>query len=260
MSLLRIPFVLSAAFALHVSATPPNLPPQDDEKATTTGSESIWAKTLPWHPVVAKVRLFIPLILAMLISFLLQAFYCLWPFLEIAVIVANVTPSLPVSSKIISALVPSNQPALAASRLRITPTFLVGWLLAVSGGLIRLACYRVMGKMFTFELTIRKEHKLITSGPYSIVRHPGYTAVFMILWGYSICLMSAGSWVRECAGLSLDAVVAQVLIALWAFSITFIISVFVRRTKTEDEMLRNEFRHWDKWAAKVPYKLFPLVY
>jgi len=36
--------------------------------------------------------------------------------------------------------------------------------------------------------------------------------------------------------------------------------VFVRRTKTEDEMLRNEFRNWDEWAARVPYKLFPLVY
>jgi hypothetical protein len=56
MSLLRIPFVLSAAWALHVSATPPNPPPEECEKTTPTGSETIWAKTLSLQRVIAVVR------------------------------------------------------------------------------------------------------------------------------------------------------------------------------------------------------------
>jgi protein-S-isoprenylcysteine O-methyltransferase Ste14 len=117
-----------------------------------------------------------------------------------------------------------------------------------------------MGRMFTFELTIRKEHKLITSGPYSIVRHPGYTALFMIMCGYSICLMGDGSWLRECSGLALDGTVTRVLISLWALNLAFVIAALISRTKVEDEMLKKEFREWDEWARQVPYRLLPFVY
>jgi len=128
------------------------------------------------------------------------------------------------------------------------------------GGLTRVSCYRAMGRMFTFELTIRKEHKLITSGPYSIVRHPGYTALFMIMCGYSICLMGDGSWLRECSGLALDGTVTRVLISLWALNLAFVIAALISRTKVEDEMLKKEFREWDEWARQVPYRLLPFVY
>jgi len=37
--------------------------------------------------------------------------------------------------------------------------------------------------MFTFEMSIRKNHKLITSGPYAIVRHPSYVGVILVASG-----------------------------------------------------------------------------
>jgi protein-S-isoprenylcysteine O-methyltransferase Ste14 len=98
-------------------------------------------------------------------------------------------------------------PTLSASKLRITPTFLVEWFFALFGGIIRLACYRTLGNLFTFELSIRKNHKLITSGPYAVVRHPSYTGLIMAVLGYSLCQLSSGSWLRECSGLSLDGTV-----------------------------------------------------
>jgi protein-S-isoprenylcysteine O-methyltransferase Ste14 len=72
--------------------------------------------------------------------------------------------------------------------------------------------------------------------------------------------MGSGSWLRECSGLTLDGTITRALMSLWAFSMVFILSVLISRTKTEDDMLRKEFRDWDDWAKHVPYKLVPFIY
>jgi protein-S-isoprenylcysteine O-methyltransferase Ste14 len=168
------------------------------------------------------------------------------------------SPLLP--NLVVSVLVWSSHPASAISRIRITPLFLTGWLLIVTGGLIRFLCYRALGSLFTFELSIRKDHKLITSGPYSIVRHPSYSGSIMIVLGYTICYLSSGSWLTECSGLSLDGTVGRLLVSGWVTSVVCGISSFFPRMKKEDDMLRVKFRDWNEWAKKVPYKLIPLVY
>jgi hypothetical protein len=53
MTLFRIPFILSAAFAMHITVTPPNPPPEETEQVKQTGSEYIFAR---WSPAIAKVR------------------------------------------------------------------------------------------------------------------------------------------------------------------------------------------------------------
>lgn len=47
-----------------------------------------------------------------------------------------------------------------------------------------------MGSMFTFEMSIRKNHELVTSGPYAIVRHPGYTSVMLVVIGMLLVHLS----------------------------------------------------------------------
>ena len=71
----------------------------------------------------------------------------------------------------------------AAERICVSWLFLVGTLVTILGGLIRYKCYRALGRMFTFEMSIRKNHKLITSGPYAIVRHPSYVGVILVASG-----------------------------------------------------------------------------
>jgi hypothetical protein len=56
MSLLRIPFILSAALGMHIAATAPNPPPEATEQVKPTGVEHLFAKTMPWTPLVAKVH------------------------------------------------------------------------------------------------------------------------------------------------------------------------------------------------------------
>lgn len=56
--------------------------------------------------------------------------------------------------------------------LRVTPMFTIGFLAVLLGSYIRLDCFKTLGQLFTFDLTIHPEHKLITSRFYGWVRHP----------------------------------------------------------------------------------------
>jgi len=46
---------------------------------------------------------------------------------------------------------------------------------ALGGSLLRLWAMQTLGHFFTFEVTIRKRHSLITTGPYRWLMHPSYT-------------------------------------------------------------------------------------
>lgn len=164
--------------------------------------------------------------------------------LEIVTIVASATPSSPLSSKIISTIILSDNPVLAASSLRITSFFLVGWLLIMSRGLIRHSCHRALVKMFTFQVGIQK----ITN---SVVRHLSYTTIFILQWGYSICLVAGGSWLSDCSDLSLDGILARVLIFVWMMNTVVLLLLFIPGTKEEDNLLREEFSEWDEWPKRV---------
>ncbi|KAG1815473.1 uncharacterized protein BJ212DRAFT_1356793 [Suillus subaureus] len=44
---------------------------------------------------------------------------------------------------------------------------------------------------------IRKDYKVVTSGPYSIVRHPSYTGLLLQNIGTIIMYGSQESWMRQ---------------------------------------------------------------
>ncbi|CAG8447089.1 5128_t:CDS:1, partial [Cetraspora pellucida] len=44
--------------------------------------------------------------------------------------------------------------------------------MSILGSMLRLWCYRVMNEFFTFNVEIKKDHKLITTGPYRLLIHP----------------------------------------------------------------------------------------
>src|SRR6516164_1744801 len=102
---------------------------------------------------------------------------------EVAVILASHTPDWRVPRNILSWLVTKGSP----ERIQPSPLFFLGTTLATLGGYIRYRCYQELGQLYTFEMSIRKDHNLVKTGPYSIVRHPGYAGVLFTAMGM-ICL------------------------------------------------------------------------
>ncbi|KIM43853.1 hypothetical protein M413DRAFT_443733 [Hebeloma cylindrosporum] len=133
-------------------------------------------------------------------------------------------------------------------------------ILLLLGAALRYWCFREMGKHFTFHVTLLKDHKLVTSGPYSIVRHPAYTGGVFLSVGQLIWYMARGSWLRE-SMVHETKLESWLLIAPVMFAIFAVLVCIHRRIPVEDEALRRRFgKEWDAWAEAVPYRLFPGVY
>ena len=65
---------------------------------------------------------------------------------------------------------------------------LLGAALVVSGVAFTIWARRHLGKNWSAEVTIRKDHSLIRSGPYSHIRHPIYTGLLLAVVGTAIAV------------------------------------------------------------------------
>ncbi|KZV73629.1 hypothetical protein PENSPDRAFT_674536 [Peniophora sp. CONT] len=137
----------------------------------------------------------------------------------------------------------------------VSPLFMFGVSSAIIGALIRRWSYHAMGRHFTFQLAILKDHQLVTHGPYAYVRHPGYTAIILNIGGLFACELSGGSWWVETH--AFDSIVGKGVALLSMVSIVHIVAI-VTRAPAEDRMLHEKFgKEWEEWKVQVPYLLFP---
>ncbi|THU87565.1 hypothetical protein K435DRAFT_681477 [Dendrothele bispora CBS 962.96] len=140
--------------------------------------------------------------------------------------------------------------------LRPTLSFCIGFVLLCLGGLLRYACYRCLGNLFTFELSVRQDHRLVTCGPYSVVRHPSYTALCLCCAGLLTVLFGGGSYMQVSGLLR---TVSGVLVSLVTLSFWIrLIPTIVGRTYFEDRMMKDQFgEEWEEWARNVRWRLVP---
>jgi protein-S-isoprenylcysteine O-methyltransferase Ste14 len=96
-----------------------------------------------------------------------------------------------------------------------------------------MLCYRAPG----FEFTVREGHKLVTSGPYSIVRHPSYTGGLIGLSGAFLCQSTEGSWMRE--GGVLQTSFGKSFVGFWVFMEIWRRGYAVKRASQEDEVMKE---------------------
>ncbi|KAI0073075.1 hypothetical protein K474DRAFT_1667011 [Panus rudis PR-1116 ss-1] len=177
---------------------------------------------------------------------------------EVYLILAKAFPSLQIPS-LIKILSPYQPLSVVVDRFGITRTFLAGSALIITGSLIRIACYRTLGRFFTFEPALRKEHKLITDGPYSIVRHPSYLGTAIYTVGHLAIQLGHGSWWLE-SGIAYTPA-GQVLAAVRTAAGLWVAGMVLSRVPREDRVLKNEFKEeWEVWAQRTPYKLIPWIY
>ncbi|KAL4243984.1 Protein-S-isoprenylcysteine O-methyltransferase [Abortiporus biennis] len=184
----------------------------------------------------------------------------------------------------------SNSNIIIISSSSLPPSFLISSLLIILGGFLRLQCYRTLGQYFTMQLAIRQDHKLITHGPYSIVRHPSYTGGIMLWAGIPFLTVGRGSWFWESGmwdaripmnlinlinptivenmnilpfggnvGFSLR--VGALMGILWIIPWVSFIVISIRRVWREDLMLKKQFgEKWIEWERKTPYALVPYIF
>ncbi|WP_306051241.1 protein-S-isoprenylcysteine O-methyltransferase [Oceaniradius stylonematis] len=120
-----------------------------------------------------------------------------------------------------------------------TPTmaaFVAGTVATALGAYVFFRAHADLGAYWSPTLEIRDGHQLITSGIYSRVRHPMYTAIFLICIGQALLLEN---WLAGIAG----------LIAFTA--------LYVLRVGREEKLMIEQFGEtYQAYAARTP-RLIP---
>ena len=116
--------------------------------------------------------------------------------------------------------------------------FWIGAAVTASGLLFSVWGRRYLGRNWSRAVTIKKDHELITGGPYSLVRHPIYTGLLAGLFGSALAV---GEWR-----------------GLVAVGLVFI--VLLRKLRLEEQWMREQFGEaYDNYSrrvrALVPYVL-----
>lgn len=135
---------------------------------------------------------------------------------------------------------------VAALDERYDVSTMSGWLWPVGASMYAFCVFILTWAMAVnthFEKTVRiqhdRGHRVIDSGPYRIVRHPGYLGAIL---GFILAVpFLLGSW--------------------WAFAPAMLAVVcLIVRTALEDRTLQNELDGYKAYAQNVRYRLLPGVW
>ncbi len=127
-------------------------------------------------------------------------------------------------------------------KLPIAHTSLIPYLgltVLIIGMVIRTIAIITLGKFFTVDVTLRKDHKVIREGLYRIMRHPSYSGSLLSFFGFGISL---NNWA------SLLCIMAPVTIAM------------LYRIKIEEKVLIEYFGSEYEEYKKTTYRLIPWIY
>ncbi|KAE9394059.1 hypothetical protein BT96DRAFT_828253 [Gymnopus androsaceus JB14] len=232
----KLPLLVSDAVCMRISGTPPN-PPTSSGRVVVPDWREHFLRSLGYP------------------SKALRAMSWLAQFIEFILIIAYYNHHGPISNLLLKTLVVEDS---CIERLQITPLFITGSILNLAGTILRVQCYRTLGRLFTFELRIQKSHQLITDGPYSYIRHPSYTGLILTILG-AFCSHASRSWFSQCGPLQNP--VIQALAGFWILVALAVILSLLLRVDREDAMLKKAFGDsWTKWSQDVPYRLVPGIY
>ena len=112
--------------------------------------------------------------------------------------------------------------------------------------LVHVPCFVLLGWIMrentylsqVVKIDKEREHKVINTGPYSLVRHPMYTVTIILLFAVPIALGSRFTLVLS----------------------IFLTMLLIVRTYLEDQTLRAELPGYDDYAKETAYRLVPGVW
>lgn len=113
--------------------------------------------------------------------------------------------------------------------------FTVGGIaMLITGIVFRAWAVTTLGDFFTATVQIKDNHRLITDGPYSIVRHPSYTGAFLAITGSAVVLQS---WV----GLS---------IAIICMTVAYYVRISIEEKELSDHF-GNDYVDYKKSTRRI---------
>ena len=115
----------------------------------------------------------------------------------------------------------------------------VGVILFVAGLILRWWAIITLGRFFTVDVVIEKDHELVERGPFRLVRHPSYTGVLLAFVGFALTLRN---W----------AALLVVLVPIFA--------AFIRRMNVEEEALSRALGSRYADYMRRTKRLVPFVY
>ena len=113
-----------------------------------------------------------------------------------------------------------------------------GMAMFMAGAVLATWAQRHLGRYFSGELAIQEGHRLITDGPFTLIRHPRYLGLMLIFVGLPMVFLSK---VGLAGGLAC-------------------LVLFVLRTYREEKLLAGEFGvEWSRYTHSTK-RLIPWVY
>jgi protein-S-isoprenylcysteine O-methyltransferase len=114
-----------------------------------------------------------------------------------------------------------------------------GLILFLLGLALRWWSIITLGRFFTVDVQIERDHRLVDSGPFAVVRHPSYTGLLVAFLGFAFSL------------------------ANWAAAVVLLVPIFIafaRRMNIEEEALTNALGDRYRSYMRRTKRLIPGVY
>jgi protein-S-isoprenylcysteine O-methyltransferase Ste14 len=122
---------------------------------------------------------------------------------------------------------------------RDSPLAWIGLALFAAGIVLQAAGFWALRGLYTSRLGMQPGHRLVTNGPYRLVRHPGYVSNL-------ICLAGIGLSLSSLVGLGLTLLVVPLI---------------VRRIVHEEAMLAAEFgQEYEHYQQQTRWRLIPQIF
>ena len=114
----------------------------------------------------------------------------------------------------------------------------IGFGMLMIGVALQQYCRSVMGKHYTFSVSIKPEHTVCAQGPYSYIRHPGYLSAIMMFGGsFLFCQNIAG-----------------LLCMAPSIVLNFILA------PEEEAFLKDNVDGYSQYLKDVKYRIIPYIY
>jgi len=121
----------------------------------------------------------------------------------------------------------------------INSSTIIGLILLVIGIAFRVWSINILGKNFTATVKITREHELIKTGPYKVIRHPSYLGALIAIIGCPVFLNNTYTIFISCMAM---------------------IIAYYFRINVEERTLSNHFGEFYEEYKKTTYRLVPLIW